>query len=288
MAAAILGCLRNFIIDSTMPQIWTATDACKMFEDACRLSWNSDLELYVINDTTHYLLVQENPTVTFTIGATPQDGGAVNYTLPYSAFDLTLAPPLVNSRTYYFPLKRSPNGINLLGRAFLQEIYIVVDFERANFSISQAIIAEKRDIVAIFNTTYTGDSSGQPLPSAPPDSNMTADMNQNADKPPNSLTAGASAGIAIAVALTLLLVAIHVLAWNKGWWFFRKKHAEQARFDKAELHDDAKPRVEAMGKERAELPVNERSLEVVGFQPQAEVAGIHDLHELYGEGREGQ
>lgn len=46
------------------------------------------------------------------------------------------------------------------------------------------------------------------------------------------------------------------------------------------MHGDAKPRVEAMEKERVELPVNEQSQEVAGSHPPAQIVGINDLHEL--------
>ena len=84
----------------------------------------------------------------------------------------------------------------------------------------------------------------------------------------------------------MLFVAVGVLlVWKRGWWVFRKARGEQERSDKAEKHSDAKPRVEAMEKERAELPVNEQSQEVTGSQPEVEIAGIHNLHELHGETR---
>ncbi|KAH6644393.1 aspartic peptidase domain-containing protein [Boeremia exigua] len=257
-----------FVIDSVLPQIWMSIEACKMFEEAFRLSWNADLQVYTINDTTHDQLLRESPTVTFTVGAKLEGGSTRNYTLPYSAFDLILSPPLVTRETRYFPLKRSQNGINILGRAFLQEIYIIVDFERMNFTISQAVVAETRDIITIYNSSYT------PAPS------------QDVTPPsPKYLSAGAYAGISIGAALALFLVTILSCAWKKGWWFFRKKSSERDRFDKAELHDNAIPRVEAMEKERAELPANEQSLEVAGSHPHPDIEGIHGLHELHSETR---
>lgn len=105
----------NFVIDSTLPQIWAPVDVCRMFEEAFKLDWDDDLMLYTLSDATHNVLLQDNPSVTFTFSSGRQDKQIFNYTLPYSAFDLTLTPPRVNHTTYYFPLRRSLNGINVLG-----------------------------------------------------------------------------------------------------------------------------------------------------------------------------
>ncbi|KAJ8112360.1 hypothetical protein OPT61_g5261 [Boeremia exigua] len=161
----------------------------------------------------------------------------------------------------------------VLGRVFLQEIYIIVDYERMNFSISQAV-ADKSDIVPIYNTTYKPSPEGSPPAQS---------------KIPGSgyLSAGAYAGIAIGILSALALIVLLIVAKKSGWWVFRKKSLEQDRFDKAELNDSAKPRVEAMEKERAELPVNEHRLEIAGSHPPPEIEGIHGVHELHSETRVG-
>lgn len=109
-------------IDSTVPYIWLPADACKAFEDAFGLEWNSDKNLYPVSDELHTQLVKDNATITFTLGNNPQGGETIDITLPYNSFDLQLTWPVVTNSTKYFPLKRADNETQYtLGRTFLQE-----------------------------------------------------------------------------------------------------------------------------------------------------------------------
>ena len=70
----------------------------------------------------------------------------VTLTLPYEAFKLQLSYPFPNvdsgkasSRLNYFPLRRAADStLFILGHAFLQEVYLAVDYERHQFYLSQA------------------------------------------------------------------------------------------------------------------------------------------------------
>src|ERR1019366_4883174 len=47
-------------------------------------------------------------------------------------------PLVTKNSSRYFPLKRAANDSQTtLGRAFLQEAYLIVDYERSNFSLYQ-------------------------------------------------------------------------------------------------------------------------------------------------------
>jgi hypothetical protein len=86
------------------------------------------------------LLLTTDPTVVVKLGNTIQGGQTIDVSIPYGAFDLTAQPPLVNTSTRYFALKRASNQTQYtLGRAFLQEAFLTVDYERHNFSLAQAI-----------------------------------------------------------------------------------------------------------------------------------------------------
>lgn len=124
-------------MDSSVSQIWLPNSSCTLFENAFDLIWNETLELYLINDTHHTALQTGNPSVTFTFGNVTSNE-VLNITLPYAAFDLTLAAPLVESPTRYFPVKRASDPSQYtLGRTFFQEAYVVTDYDRGNFSIYQ-------------------------------------------------------------------------------------------------------------------------------------------------------
>lgn len=233
---------QSFRIETFIPQIWLPQAACDIFEAAFGLQWNSTLELYTVNETTHEKLVREKPSVRFSIGASRSSQHQA-YDLPYSVFDLRLAPPLVDTPTYYFPLKRAANASQyVLGRAFLQGTYITVDYGRANFSLSQAYAAEgSSNVVPISNVTISNGTS------------VNTDVSTSSTK----LSAGAYAGIGTGIAA--LLAAGLVLGSRKGWGLFGKKPAESDRlepqhtFEKGELDGKGKPVVEIMEIDRAEL-----------------------------------
>lgn len=144
--------LISMFIDSSVADIYLPLPACQEFEKAFNLTWNSTTNLYLIDDALHAHLSNANPTVTFTI-TTPITGGhSFNVTFPYASFDLKATPPLVKQATRYFPLKRATNDTQyILGRTFLQESYLIVDYERGNFSVHPKVwnASAVSDIIAI-------------------------------------------------------------------------------------------------------------------------------------------
>ena len=126
-------------IDSSLPFIWLPLSACQVFEEAFGLTWNASTEMYLINDTVHQSLLTTDPSITFTIGNMVPGSQSINITLPYGAFDLQAASPIFANGTNYFPLRRAAGENQYsLGRTFLQEAYLLVDYETSNFSVSQA------------------------------------------------------------------------------------------------------------------------------------------------------
>jgi len=125
-------------MDSSVPHIWLPIEACQLFEAEFGIIWNDALNLYLVNQTQHDLLVARNTSIVFVLSSLTSPG-TVNITLPYAAFDLTLNAPLVaNPPIRYFPLKRATNSSQYtLGRTFFQEAYLTADYERRNFSVSQ-------------------------------------------------------------------------------------------------------------------------------------------------------
>ena len=111
------------MIDSTAAQIWLPNEACQRFEEVFGLVWDESVELYLVNDTLHQKLVDEDPSITFTIGSTTTSSDIINIVLPYGAFDLVADWPLTtNGTSRYFPLRRAANASQIvLGRTFLQE-----------------------------------------------------------------------------------------------------------------------------------------------------------------------
>jgi hypothetical protein len=196
----------TFTIDSSTPFLWMPPTVCERFADALGLYYNETLELYFYNDTisTPDSLAQLNLTFTFEIGNLPGSTDNVELALSYGAFDLELSygfPGFDGNFTSpnlpYFPLRRALSATQyILGRAFLQETYLAVDYERNTFSLSQAVITEQsvnnvnlaaitRPANSIFPGPTTSESSG--------------------------LSGVAKAGIGVGVALAV--VACLVLVW---------------------------------------------------------------------------
>ncbi|MCJ1342278.1 hypothetical protein MMC31_000458 [Peltigera leucophlebia] len=124
-------------VDSTISFIYLPMAVCKKFEAAFELTWNDEVQAYLVNDTLNDSLKAQNATVVFELGNWETDQ-TVNISLPYAAFDLIAEYPLMPNRTRYFPLVRATNDTQYtLGRAFLQEAYLIADYERSTFSISQ-------------------------------------------------------------------------------------------------------------------------------------------------------
>ncbi|TKA70728.1 hypothetical protein B0A55_07562 [Friedmanniomyces simplex] len=131
----------DVFIDSLVSEIWLPFTVCQAFEAAFHLVWDDAAQLYLVNETIHSNLLAQNPAFTFTLSQAGGEGNdTVPITLPYAAFDLNITQPAVNSTYRYFPLKQAQNATQYtFGRSFLQEAYVIADYERHNFSVSQAL-----------------------------------------------------------------------------------------------------------------------------------------------------
>ena len=143
----------NIFIDSMVSHLWLPVSVCQAFEQAFNLTWNATAELYLISEEVHTKLVAQSPAFTFSLGATTSGGETIDIVLPYAAFDLNVSDPIVKGNLRYFPLKRAQNSTQYtLGRVFLQEAYVIADYDRHNFSVSQALFpstATPQKLVAI-------------------------------------------------------------------------------------------------------------------------------------------
>ncbi len=191
-------------IDSMVTQMWLPTAICKGFESAFGLQWDSDTELYSLSDSQHQTLLDQKPEFTFTLGS---GSNTVDITLPYAAFDLTISPPLVAKKTHYFPLKQAQNDSTItLGRVFLQEAYVIADYDRQQFSVSQAAhpgSGVSQDIKAL---TPPGASSGNSSDSASSSNNNSS----------SGIGTGTTAAIAVAAVAIVALIGV-------VWFFLRRK-----------------------------------------------------------------
>ncbi|KAF2140925.1 uncharacterized protein K452DRAFT_288326 [Aplosporella prunicola CBS 121167] len=223
-----------WFIESIVSSMWFPLDVCEAFEAAFGITWDEEYSLYLIsNETKHSQLIKENAEITFKLSAS-KTGPSFNLHLPYTSLALNASAPIYPNATRYFPLKRADNDTQYtLGRAFLQHAYVVVDYDRGNFSVAQARlpdISEKQTIVPIY---------------APVDekaTNTTTPNTDNTDKDNGSsgLSTGAIVGIVIgAIAALAILLALLFLLRRRRARARAAAAAASQDYQKAEL--DANP-----------------------------------------------
>lgn len=201
------------LIDSTVPHLWLPRQICDNFEQAFGLTYDPQTDLYVINSTMYAQLKAKNPTITIKL-VNSLENTSSNYTnivLPYAAFDLQASYPWYSNATNYFPIRRAANDTQyVLGRTLLQEAYLIVDYERANFSISQAVFPDPLPAANIVTIT--------------PGSNSTS--NQQTTTSSSSLGTAAIAGIAAGGAALLLIIGL-------AFFFFHRKRSSKKKYELA-------------------------------------------------------
>jgi hypothetical protein len=232
-------------VDAATSHIWLPEAACTAFQRYFGLQYNETLELYLVNSTQHQRLISQNASITFQLfpPSDSESGGnqsrTVEIVLPYSAFDLELSTlyPNVANETKYFPLRRAENETQYtLGRTFLQEAYMVVDYERGNFSISQVRSDNvQQEIVAIDPPNNQTKGAGRPKGSA------------LGKRVPLPVVIGVAIG-----AFVLLLIGGLVL-----WWIVRRhrrkrKEEQEAQKPSAETNTGFQ-KAELDGEMRAEI-----------------------------------
>ena len=214
-----------YTIDASTPYLWLPRSVCLQFEQAFGLTYDDQLELYTFgsNATQREILVGWNMTFNFILADLPGSSRVVSLNLPYAAFDLQLTYPFPglnatqsSGPTSYFPLRRAANTTQYtIGRVFLQETYLTVDYERNNFSISQAIfdanaVNNKRlvDISRPKNSTFAGPN----VPSA------------------TKLSKAAVAGVAVsATVLVVILASAAALCLRRLKYSNRKGRKSQTK-----------------------------------------------------------
>ena len=204
----------SIYLDSTVAQIWLPESACAAFEAAFDLTYNSTVGRYLVNNTLHEALLESNPSITFTL--VNNNGSEVDITLPYAAFDLTLAAPIVVNGTIldntttsrYFPLQRAANDTQYtLGRTFFQEAYLIADYDRGNFTVAPCAWDETNVVTTSLDSILS------------PEWQEKADSKSKSSGS-SSFSSGAIVGVVVGVVavIALLLLAL---------WLVRRKKKQR-------------------------------------------------------------
>ena len=226
-------------IDSSVAELYLPIEVCEAFEKAFGLVYDNVTELYLVSDLLHEQLQAENANITFSLGQKFANT-TVNITLPYAALDKEASPPYrgLENATNYFPIRRAQNDTQfVLGRTFLQEAYLIVDWERQNFSVSEVnwVLGGDPTIVSIISPDY--------MP-----------QTQASKKPHSGLSTGAIIGIAIGGGFLFAMV-VSGIAWMY-WRRRQKRKLEKVKADYA-AKAAAKPAPSDKSEETPTSPVQE-------------------------------
>ena len=215
-------------IDSTISAMWLPNNTCNAIAQAFGLEFDSLHQMYTINDTQHAANMKNNPQLSLQLGNNVANGPSVSINMPYAALTMNFTNPNVPEAEVLsiFPLRPATSANQYtLGRAFLQEAVLTVDFERKNFSIAQAIPVTSTtqpqiiNIVSLSDEGLHGGGSTAPSPSNPTSTAVTVVSTSS-----SSFPTGAIAGIVIAV--------IAVIASALAFLCFRRRR----RGNKAKKH----------------------------------------------------
>lgn len=250
-------------IDSTLPYLWLPDKVCDQFAKRFNLKYDNRTNFYSTDISGAQNNAQLNATVSFRIGQDPFGGGSgyANIVLPYSAFDLKYKDPSGGgNETRYFPIRKSPDGRFVLGRTLLQEAYIIVDYERTNFTVAAASFPNNPSdtkVIPIYDKSYVPPTP-TPIPTGGGD---------------GGLSGGAIAGIVVGILVVALGAAFAIFMW---WKKRRERKAAPPDYKEATEIDTS-----AAGNEVKHRRVSELDSQPPGF-PKPGPNGF------YGDNRDGK
>lgn len=213
-----------FTIDSLTPFLWLPEKVCDQFANALGLEYDEQLRLYTFGRSTsqHGTLTGWNMSFTFKVADVVGLTKSIDIRLPYGAFDLQLSFPFpglnitAGSAGYnYFPLRRAVDTSQYtIGRPFLQEAYLIIDYDRKNFSLSQAKFAtDALDNVNLVSITRPKNGTNP----------AGAQQSPGSSKGAHALSKAAIAGIAVGA-----VIGISAIAGLLIFCIGRHRHGEES------------------------------------------------------------
>lgn len=203
-------------IDSTVPHIWLPLAVCAQFEQVFGLVYDNTTDLYLVNDTLHEQLLTSGANVIISLAASlaasaDSTVSTLDITLPYGAFDMVVGYPLASSReinatSRYFPLRRASSSSEYtLGRTFLQEAYLHVDYGRSTFTVSQTQFpsdpADPGTIIAVYPDVPGQNGSNE--------AKQPNDSSPSNKRTRNGMIAGITIGIVLSTASIVAAALFH-------------------------------------------------------------------------------
>ncbi|GAO18759.1 hypothetical protein UVI_02040810 [Ustilaginoidea virens] len=225
------------VIDTTTPYLWLPPTVCDRFARALNLTYNNTYSLYTLTNDQYRQYSSDDFSMAFTFSLSSEDNrdnfglplhvpGVVNITVPIRAFVSLLEYPFMNSTIAYgtpavpyFTLRRAPDDTFIIGNAFMQEAYLITQYDSGIFSIHQARFPA--DAIGGAQLQAIRQPSNSPYP-APPNPSTG-----------NGLSAGPIAGIVVG---SVALCSIFLLAFL----CYRRRRQRQQRQRSGHRLDDGK------------------------------------------------
>lgn len=231
-------------IDSSVSDLWLPRSICDRFASAFGLQYIAQTNRYILSSETNERLKKLSPVLSFTIGTQLVEGTTIVVQLPYAAMDLQASTPIFANTINYFPIRRAANDSQyMIGRAFLQEVYIGADYERGYFNVSQAVFTDPMPVSKVVTI-------------AP--ANSTASSSSTTSAP---LSHAAAAGISIGTFVGIILIGVLV------WYMWRRPAKD--------------PKVEAEGRDQPVTIRHPEEPEILG-NAIGELLAPHGRHEARG------
>ncbi len=142
----------DVVFDSVVTDLWLPPQACEGFQNVLGLQYNATSNYYFVNQTSLAKINREKHQFHFRFNSPTT--GTIVLSMPITSILGKLYQNVTNSNiTAWLSLRQARNASQYtMGRAFLQEVYLIADYERSKFSISQAYFPQNsgaKQIVAI-------------------------------------------------------------------------------------------------------------------------------------------
>lgn len=262
------------IIDTSTPYLWLPAAVCDRFAKYLNLQWNETLGVYVFSEGSQYTDYLQQPPLSFTFSISSYDyldnfaqplelPGVVNITVPAAAFAQLLRYPFANvikfsdSSIPYFPLKRAAaGGPYIIGRAFMQAAYMIMNYETAQFSIHEAVFPSNPDSNISIVTVDRAPTSPYPKYDPPVES--------------KGLTIAQIAGMVVGIVLvgSIVLITTYICCRRR-----RTRKANRAAAQVEEAKDDT----ESVESDQPRSPVR-RMLSVIIRRKKSRKPVVHEVH----------
>lgn len=201
------------ILDSTLPYLFLPRETCDELEKMLNLRYDDATNLYLLSPKNLTINKAAIENLRFQINGDTEGNGIV-ISFPYLAFESNASWTWGwDGDQPIFPLRRTNSTTAVLGRVFFQEAYVIADYEKDVFMISQV------------NTTTSSEFN---LTSILGNPNATSNASTEVVHP-TGLSGGAIAGIAIGIVVLIVSLTFSI------WFFILKPKRTKTKAEAFEI-----------------------------------------------------